>query len=321
MSWSVAVLAAGKGTRMRSQQPKVLHELAGRPVIDHVLDLALATAPTDRIVVVVGHGAQEVAGHVEARGVRTTVQEPQLGTGDAVRTAVAALPPEPDGGLMVLSGDVPLLAAASLERLRARVDGGAAAALLTATLEPPGSYGRVLRDGDGAVTAIVEARDADPTALAVREVNAGVYAFRRGPIEEALARLRPDNDQAEYYLTDVVAALRGVGLTVAGVRLDDSEEMLGINTRADLATVARILNRRVLDGLMASGVTVLDPTTTWVEPGCAVAPDAVLEPGVVLRGGTRVGAGARIGAHAVLDGVEIAAGCEIPPLTLLTPHS
>ncbi len=315
MTWSVAVLAAGKGTRMRSQRPKVLHELAGRPLIDYVLDLALATAPRERIVVVVGHGAKEVAGHVEGRGVRTAVQEPQLGTGDAVRTAVAALPPQSESSLVILSGDVPLLAAASLERLRARIDDGAAAALLTANLDPPGSYGRVLRDASGAVIAIVEARDADAATLAVHEVNVGVYGFRRGPLEDALALLRPDNDQAEYYLTDVVVALRGAGLTVAGVRLDDPEEMLGINTRVDLATAARILNRRVLDGLMASGVTILDPTTTWVEPGCAVAPDVVLEPGVVLRGGTRIGAGARVGAHSVLDGGEVPAGGEVPPLT------
>jgi len=315
VSWSVAVLAAGKGTRMRSQRPKVLHELAGRPIIDHVLDLALAVAPAERTVVVVGHQAAEVAGHVSGRGVRTAIQEPQLGTGDAVRTAVSALHGESASGLLVLSGDVPLLATATVESLRLKVDGGAAAALLTAILDPPGSYGRVLRDIDGAVTEIVEARDADAAILAVSEVNAGVYAFRRGPLEDALARLRPDNDQAEYYLTDVVAALHGAGLTVAGVRLDDPEEMLGINTREDLATVARILNRRVLDGLMASGVTVLDPTTTWVEPGCAVAPDAVLEPGVVLRSGTRVGAGARIGAHTVLDGADVPPGDEIPPLT------
>ncbi len=316
MKWSVAVLAAGKGTRMRSVLPKVLHRLAGRALLDWVLDRSAELAPPERTVVVVGHGADQVAAHLAGRGFATVLQEPQLGTGDAVRTALGTLP-EGDA-VLVLSGDVPLLKAATLARLRDHLSAGTDAVLLTAELADPGAYGRIVRAADGGVEAIVEARDADPPTRAIREVNAGIYAFRRQPLERVIAGLRPDNDQGEYYLTDVVAALRRERRRVAAVVLSDPEEMLGVNTRADLARVARILNRRTLERLMDGGVTVADPETTWIEPSCEVGRDVVIEPGVVLRNRTRVGAGARIGAHAVLDGADVPPGAEIPPLAHLT---
>lgn len=243
LAWTVVVLAAGKGTRMKSSLPKVLHELAGRPLLEHVLDLALDLAPPEGIMVVVGHGAAQVAAVAEARGASTVLQEPQLGTGDAVRVALAALP---DGseGVVVLSGDVPLLRAASVDALRRAVGEGAAAALLTAVLEEPGAYGRILRTPDGGVDAIVEARDATPGQLAIREVNAGVYAFRRGPLDDAIAALKPDNDQGEYYLTDVIAHLCRRGRPVAAHVLDDPLEMAGVNTVADLERLETLLVRR-----------------------------------------------------------------------------
>jgi bifunctional UDP-N-acetylglucosamine pyrophosphorylase/glucosamine-1-phosphate N-acetyltransferase len=292
----------------------VLHELAGRPLIDHVLDRAREVAPPGRISVVLGHGRDAVIRHLEGTGVVTVVQEPQLGTGDALRVGLDGVPDTAEA-VLVLSGDVPLLQAGTLSRLMASVEGGAAAAVLTAVLKDGGSYGRVLRGRDGSLDRIVEARDATAAERAVREVNAGVYAFRTTGLAARLARLGTDNDQGECYLTDVVGLLREEGHPVEAVVLEDADEMLGVNDRADLARVAAVLNRRVVEALMASGVTIVDPSSTWVEPGCVVEPDAVLEPGVVLRDGARVGGGARIGAHSVVCGTVIAPGEAIPPLT------
>lgn len=316
--WAVAILAAGQGTRMCSDLPKVLHPLAGRPLVDHVIDLALGIARPHDVVVVVGHQAEAVTSVVRERGVGEVVQEPQLGTGDALRVALEGLRNRPTDRILVLSGDVPLLRPETLRGLTGAVGDGIVAALLSAELDEPGTYGRVVRDADGMVREVVEARDADPKELAIREVNAGVYAFDRHPLSEALAGLETDNAQNEYYLTDVAAALRAKGLAVAAVRLEDPEEMQGVNTRADLARAGRVLNRRTLEELMASGVTLRDPATTWVDPRAKVDREVVLEPGVVLRGLCHIGAGARIGANCVLDSAAVGAGEVIPPLTYLT---
>lgn len=313
--WSVVVLAAGQGTRMKSAVPKVLHEVCGRSLIDRVLDRALEVAPPERTVVVIGHGAERVREAVRPRRVRTVVQEPQLGTGDALRIGLAAEPAAGEDGVVVLSGDVPLLRSESIRALCGAVVDGATAALLTADLENPGSYGRVVRAAEGGVDRIVEARDASDDVLALSEVNAGVYAFRRDPLARALGELTTDNVQREYYLTDVVSGLRTHSLTVEAVLLNDPVEMWGVNTRADLARVAALVNARTLDRLMADGVTVVDPVGVWVDDDCRVGRDVVLEPGVVLRRGTRIGDGARVGAHAVLEGVEIASGETVPPLS------
>ncbi|MEN8162639.1 MAG: NTP transferase domain-containing protein [Acidobacteriota bacterium] len=242
MSCLVVILAAGKGTRMKSDLPKVLHEASGRALLDFVLDLGEGVAVADHIVVVVGHRADRVSDHVKDRGVLTALQEPQLGTGDALRVAMEAAP---DGDtVLVLSGDVPLLRKTTLDRLLDSVAKGAEAALLTAILTDPGAYGRVVRDSDGSVRAIVEARDANAETLVLNEVNAGVYAFRRVSLEQALASLRPNNVQGEYYLTDVVRWLTRRGLSVAATVLEDPEEMQGVNTREDLHRVEQVLTQR-----------------------------------------------------------------------------
>jgi len=242
MSCLVVVLAAGKGTRMKSDLPKVLHEVSGRVLLDFVLDLGERVARADHIVVVVGHRAGRVEEHVRDRGVLIVLQEPQLGTGDALRVAVEVAP---EGDVvLVLSGDVPLLRKKTLDQLLDSVAKGAEAALLTAVLTDPGAYGRVLRGPDGSVSAVVEARDADANILALNEVNAGVYAFRRASLEQALASLKPDNAQGEYYLTDVVRWLTRRGLPVAATILEDPEEMQGVNTREDLRRVEQVLSSR-----------------------------------------------------------------------------
>ena len=242
MSCVVAVLAAGKGTRMKSDLPKVLHQASGLALLDFVLDLGESLTPAQNIVVVVGHRADCVSDHVKDRAVLTALQEPQLGTGDALRVAMEAAP---DGDtVVVLSGDVPLLRKITLDRLVDSVENGAEAALLTAVLTEPGAYGRVVRGPGGGVRAIIEAKDADAETLLLNEVNAGVYAFRRPSLEQALASLKPDNAQGEYYLTDVISWLTQRSLPVAAAILDDPEEMQGVNTREDLRRVEQVLASR-----------------------------------------------------------------------------
>ena len=316
--WAVVILAAGQGKRLRSHLPKVLQPLAGRPLLDHVMDRATEVVERRKICVVVGHGKDAVLSHLKDQGVRTVVQEPQLGTGDALSHGLTGLGDDPVDAVLVLSGDVPLLRSTTVSHLQQPLENGAAVTLLTARLEEPAAYGRVVRSRDGSVERIVEARDATPHESRLNEVNAGVYCFRTAGLSDLLAALRPENSQGEYYLTDVVAAITRRRETVAAVELEDPEEMLGVNTRADLSHVAAVLNRRVLAALMDAGVTVQDPGTTWVEPGCIVEVDAVLEPGVILRRGTTIGPAAHIGAHSVLERATIAAGERVPPLSHIT---
>jgi bifunctional UDP-N-acetylglucosamine pyrophosphorylase/glucosamine-1-phosphate N-acetyltransferase len=313
---SAVVLAAGEGKRMRSSRAKVLHEVGGRALVDHVL-AALDPLHPSAVVVVVGHLRAQVEAHLAGRGVRLAVQEPPRGTGDALARALPLLPA--GGDVIVLSGDVPLITPRTLSALVAlRRTRGAAAALATAVLPEPGAYGRVIRESSGTVAAIVEARDATAEQREVREVNAGTYVFELAALGAALPALRPDNVQGELYLTDAVATLVAAGREVAALVLDDPAEMAGVNSRADLALVCSLLNARVLRALQEDGVTVLDPATTWVDPDCTVGRDTVLEAGVHLRGGCAVGGRCRIGAHSVLDGVTLAEGTTVAPLTLRT---
>lgn len=236
------VLAAGKGTRMKSDLPKVLHRLAGRPLLDHVLDTA-AAAGIDHTVVVVGHEAGLVRDTCARPGLSFALQQPQLGTGHAVQVGMPAV--RPGGWCVVLAGDVPLLRASTLSRLiDDTLASGAAATVLTCVVPDAGAYGRIVKDADGRVVKIVEARDATPEEKAIGEYNSGVFCFRTADLAEALASLRTDNDQGEYYLTDTVAFLVGNGRTVAAVRTDDPDEVVGINTVDELAAAERLLAAR-----------------------------------------------------------------------------
>jgi UDP-N-acetylglucosamine diphosphorylase/glucosamine-1-phosphate N-acetyltransferase len=241
----VVVLAAGKGTRMVSSLAKVLHQVAGRPLLTWVLD-AVGGLDPDRVVVVVGHQADEVRRLLPADTV-AVLQEPQLGTGHAVMIAMDAAAIGGDDTVVVVPGDMPLVRAASLvELLEAHASAGVAASVLTAVVAEPGTHGRVLRDATGAVTAIVEHADATETQRAVREVNTSVYAFHAAPLMAALAVLRPDNAKGEFYLTDVVAELTERGHRVSPVVLGDPEEALGVNTPDELARAAQILAERAV---------------------------------------------------------------------------
>jgi bifunctional UDP-N-acetylglucosamine pyrophosphorylase/glucosamine-1-phosphate N-acetyltransferase len=304
------VLAAGKGTRMKSPRAKVLHEALGLPLLGHVLRTVEALG-ADPVGVVVGHQADEVS-RAFAGPWSFLRQDPPLGTGHAVQVAREHIGAHPDRTLLVLSGDVPLLREATLRRLlAAHAESSAAATLLSATLEEPGSYGRVLRDRQGFVRAIIEARDASPSQAAVREINVGVYAFEVPALLSVLDQLRPQNAQGEYYLTDVVGLLVGAGHRVAAVGADDVAEGRGVNTLAELAEVTRVLRARRVEDLMAAGVVVEDPTTTTVGFDVRVEAGATLRPFTLLEGRTSVAAGAVIGPFARLVDAEIAAGAQI----------
>jgi bifunctional UDP-N-acetylglucosamine pyrophosphorylase/glucosamine-1-phosphate N-acetyltransferase len=309
---AAVVMAGGLGTRMRSAVPKHLHPLLGRRMVDWVLDAARPLGP-DRLVVVASPDSRD-----EFAGLDVAVQERPLGTGDAVRVARDAL----DGAdeVLVLSGDTPLLTSALLEELLAahRRDGAAATVL---TFEPADvrAYGRVVRRSDGSVEAIVESGDASPEQLALRECNSSIYVFRATQLWPALERLQPVNAQGELYLTDAVRDLvergEGVGAHVAA----DPVETEGVNTRAELAAAAAVLRERVNEGHMLAGVSIVDPSSTWVEPTVELEPDCVVHPFTVLRGATRVETGAEIGPHAVAVDAVVGAGALVGPFCYLRP--
>jgi bifunctional UDP-N-acetylglucosamine pyrophosphorylase / glucosamine-1-phosphate N-acetyltransferase len=302
---AAVVLAAGKGTRFRSDLAKVLHRAAGRTLVGHVLE-ALRPLDVAQVIVVVGHQADDVQVEAEASGidsVTTVLQAEQRGTGHAVQQAVPAFA---DGieQVLVLPGDTPLLTASTLQRLLEAGEGGVAA-MLTAELEDPAGYGRVLRREGGSVAGIVEHRDASADERAVREINAGMYLVDRPLLEAGLAGLEDDNDQGELYLTDIVGFLTGDGHEVAAVVVDE-EEVAGVNDRRQLADAAAVLHRRHLDHLMAEvGVTVVDPVSTHVDVDVEVGRDTVLLPGTLLEAGTRIGERVTVGPNTHLTGCEV----------------
>jgi bifunctional UDP-N-acetylglucosamine pyrophosphorylase/glucosamine-1-phosphate N-acetyltransferase len=309
---AVVVLAAGQGTRMRSSTPKVLHPLGGRSMLGHVLAAAepLGAGAT---VVVVGAGRGAVEEHLAriAPGALPVVQEEQRGSGHAAAVALEAVP-DVEGPVLLVNGDAPLLRAATVADLMdAHRRAGNVLTVLTAEVDDPSGLGRIVRDGEGAVRAIVEERDATDEQRAIREINAGVYIGDAGAMRRALGRLDADNDQGEQYFTDVLGLLVADGAAVGGVRAEDAEDVLGCNDQRELAARRRTLNDRVLDGLMQAGVTVVDPQTTWVDVTVSVAPDAVLHPGTQLLGTTSVAAGAVVGPDSTLVDTEVGPGASV----------
>jgi bifunctional UDP-N-acetylglucosamine pyrophosphorylase/glucosamine-1-phosphate N-acetyltransferase len=291
---AAVVLAAGKGTRMRSKLPKVLHPLRGRPMVAYAVD-ALRRAGVRRPLVVIGpdHGpVREALGD----GVDFVVQREPRGSGHALLQALPRL--RGRAVAYVVNGDMPLVSPETLRTLRSRVRDGAAAAIATGTPSPTPPYGRIVRAADGRFLRIVEHVDATPEEAAIREVNAGFYCVRVPEIAQALRRVRPANRQGEYYLPDAVNVLAADGRDVAVVPVTDPEELVGVNTRAELSAVDAILRRRVLERLMAAGVTVLDPATTFVDDTVKVGGDTVLHPGTFLTGRTVIGPGCTVGPGA-----------------------
>ena len=321
----LVVLAAGQGTRMKSRTPKVLQKLAGRPLLQHVLDAAAALAPR-RVVLVTGHGATEVeaacAGPASAAGrfdLKFARQQPQLGTGHAVQQALPAL--AGDGLVLVLSGDVPMTEAATLQALVEAVR-GEQLALLTVTLPDPTGYGRIVRAADGAVQRIVEQKDANAAERAITEVYSGICAVPARHLQRWLAQLTNDNAQGEYYLTDIVAMAVQDGVPVVAHRIDDALQVAGVNSPAQLAALERAHQRRQAEALMAQGVRLADPARfdlrddaqgRRAELHCAT--DVEIDVGCIFSGRVELGEGVRVGAYCCIANARIAAGAEIQPFT------
>jgi bifunctional UDP-N-acetylglucosamine pyrophosphorylase/glucosamine-1-phosphate N-acetyltransferase len=308
---TVVVLAAGEGKRMRSRRPKVLHTLCGRPLVTYPLRLARNLA--DRVVLVIGRDAEAVK-RAAGAGVAFVEQTERLGTGHALRQAQPACGAGP---VVVLPGDTPLLTEATLTRLITHhQETAAAATLLTSVADRPGGYGRVLRQR-GRVHRIVEDRDATDDQKAITEINTSVYCFDPRHLWPTLARVRADNEQGEYYLTDVVGLLSAGGLRVEAVTTTDAAECLGVNDRAQLASLAAIQQRRVLDRLMLEGVTILDPARTYVDDTVVVGPDTVLHPNVCLNGDTVIGAECEIGSGSHLTSSRLGDRVTLKPYCVL----
>jgi bifunctional UDP-N-acetylglucosamine pyrophosphorylase/glucosamine-1-phosphate N-acetyltransferase len=297
---------------MKSATPKVLHPLLGRTLVGHVL-AAAAAAHAEHTIVVVGHKADQVIAHLAeiAPAAEPVLQAQQNGTGHAVRIALEAAP-EAAGTVVVLNGDVPLLRPETVAALvTTHEQAGTAATVLAAEVADPAGLGRIVRDQAGNLERIVEERDATPAQRALREINAGIYAFDAIRLREALSKLSTENDQGEEYLTDVFELLAAVGHAVGVFVAPDAEETLGCNDRAELAGLRARLRDRVNTGWMRSGVSILDPATTWVDVTVTLAPDAVLDHNTQLRGTTAVAAGAVIGPDTTLVDATVGAGATV----------
>lgn len=299
---------------MKSATPKVLHQICGRSLVGHVLAASRELDP-EHLVVVVGHAREQVAAHlgeVDAT-VRTAVQEQQNGTGHAVRMALEELGGAVDGTVVVVCGDTPLLTGETLTALAEthHADGNAVT-VLTAEVPDATGYGRIVRDaGSGAVTAIMEHKDADEAQRAIREINSGVFAFDGQLLADALGKVRTDNSQGEEYLTDVLGILREAGHRVGASVAVDHREISGINNRVQLAQARRILNDRLLERAMLAGVTVVDPATTWVDVTVTFGQDVVVHPGTQLHGSTHLAEGAEVGPNSRLRDTRVGAGARV----------
>ncbi|HWR39907.1 MAG TPA: bifunctional UDP-N-acetylglucosamine diphosphorylase/glucosamine-1-phosphate N-acetyltransferase GlmU [Patescibacteria group bacterium] len=306
------ILAAGKGTRMKSALPKVLHRVGGQPMLQHVAEAAVFGG-AKQCVVVVGFGADQVEAAMAGQETpfEFVVQTEQLGTGHAVQQARTQLAAG-QGPVLVLCGDTPLLTGRLLRTLVAEHNRcGALGTVLTARMKDPTGYGRVIRNDDGQVLRIVEQKDANPAELAVNEINTGIYCFERQALLAALDGLTCDNQQGEYYLTDVIGILVNQGGVVGALVAGDPRETMGVNSRAQLAEAEKILRRRKLDALMDAGVTLMDPDTTYVDASVTIGPDTVIYPFTWLEGSTQIGAHCEIGPNTRLQNCQVGDGTVI----------
>jgi bifunctional UDP-N-acetylglucosamine pyrophosphorylase/glucosamine-1-phosphate N-acetyltransferase len=302
---------------MKSSLPKVLHRVPGGTMLDRVVRTANELLPASQIIVI-GHGAESVRSHLKRRpDIQFALQEPQLGTAHALLQTAPLLAGKA-GTLVLLSGDVPLLRASTLRSLVTSHCGSkAAATVVTATVERPFGYGRIVRV-DGEVARIVEERDASPAERQIREINSGIYAFDMAPLFEALSGIASQNAQGEYYLTDLVAIYRRRKMLVKSFLVDDPQEVRGINSRTELAEVSRLVRQQKNEELMASGVTLIDPAATYIDPDVEVGADTVIHPGVILEGRTRVGSACEIHAHVTIADSEIGDNVTVKSFSFIT---
>ncbi|WP_406805642.1 bifunctional UDP-N-acetylglucosamine diphosphorylase/glucosamine-1-phosphate N-acetyltransferase GlmU [Burkholderia semiarida] len=308
---NIVILAAGTGKRMRSALPKVLHPLAGRPLLSHVIDTARTLQPS-RLVVVVGHGAEQVQAAVAAPDVQFAVQAEQLGTGHAVRQALPLL--DPAQPTLVLYGDVPLTRASTLRRLVDAAHDGRYG-ILTVTLDDPTGYGRIVRDAAGFVTRIVEQKDASPDELKIAEINTGIIVTPTAQLSMWLGALKNENAQGEYYLTDVVELAIEAGFEVVTSQPDEEWETLGVNSKAQLAELERIHQRNVADALLADGVTLADPARVDVRGTLRCGRDVSIDVNCVFEGNVTLADDVTIGANCVIRNASIGAGTRIDAFT------
>lgn len=333
----VVVLAAGKGTRMKSALPKVLHRVAGLPLIEHAVAAAESLSPRS-MTVVVGHEAEQVRAAVRRpAGLTFVVQEPQLGTAHALLTSEPSLNGAA-GTLVLLYGDVPLLSPATLKTMVNRHESTrAAATVLTAIVDDPRGYGRIVRVGEQ-IARIVEEKDATSAERTIQEINSGIYAFALEGLFDAIRSIAAENAQHEYYLPDLVAIFRQRGLHVETVKVSNADEIRGVNSRAELAALSRAARLQKADALMAAGVTIEDPATACIDRDVAVGADTIVHPNVSLEGATRIGAGCEIHSgvrivdstigdaatifnHCVITDSTVAAGARVGPFAHLRHHA
>lgn len=297
------ILAAGKGTRMRSKFPKVLHKVGGKAMLQHVLDAAEAAGATEKVVII-GHEAELVEAMVAGQG-KTALQAEQLGTGHAVMQAKEALEGF-TGTALILCGDTPLLEGEELAKFcQAHKESGAAATVLTAIMDNPFGYGRILRDANGNVVGIVEQKDATEEQKQIKEINTGIYCMECPQMFEVLSTLTCNNAQGEYYLTDVLEKLNIAGQKVGGVITEDSDMVMGINSRKQLSVAEAVMRTRILDKLMDQGVTIMDPASTFIEKGVKIGQDTIIYPYTWLEGTTEIGEDCEIGPNCRFTNVKI----------------
>jgi bifunctional UDP-N-acetylglucosamine pyrophosphorylase/glucosamine-1-phosphate N-acetyltransferase len=322
-NFTAIILAAGKGTRFKSHTPKVLHRISGRPMLFYPLNI-LKTIKPRHIAIVVGHKADEVKKEFNEKGISFVHQEPQLGTGHAVMCALKRIR-ETKGDILILSGDVPLITRDTVKALfdahKGAVNKRPVISFITTGLNDPTGYGRVLRDSAGNIKAIVEHKDCNPNELLIKEVNTGIYLIDSRFLRQNLGHLKNKNAQGEFYLPDLVRIAHEKGLGVQGLMVSDVDEVMGINTRAELAKATGLLNKRILNGLMQNGVTIIDPASTYIDSGVSIGHDTIVYPGSYISGNTSIGAGCSIGQGAGISDSTIGDNSTIKAFSVIEESS
>ena len=317
MGLHAIILAAGKGTRMKSDILKVAHRVAGKPIVEYVLDTVLALG-VDQIYMVVGHQAELIQNALSHSTITYVTQAEQLGTGHAVMQAAPYFEENTTDSVIVLAGDCPLISEKTLRNLLAvHTESNAAATILTTVMDPPGTYGRIQRGKMGRVAGIKEAKDCSASELEIREINTGVYVFNAAYLFEILPSLSTNNAQGEYYLTDVIHLLKAQGKPIEAYCTPDSDQAIGINTRMDMAKINAIIYQQNNQVLMQEGVTIVDPASTFVDSTVTIGRDSILNPFTVIRGDTTIGHNCQIGPHAVLSNCHLESNSVVRPFSVI----
>ncbi|ABR46393.1 UDP-N-acetylglucosamine pyrophosphorylase [Alkaliphilus metalliredigens QYMF] len=314
MKLKAIILAAGTGTRMKSKMPKVLHKVCGQTMLGHVIDVS-KDSKAEECIVVVGHGAEEVQKTLP-EGVKTVLQAEQLGTGHAVMVAEEHI--ETQGTVLVLYGDGPLITEETLNALMTyHQEGKYSATVLTAELENPTGYGRIIRDDDDRLKTIVEEKDTTVGEKEVREINSGIYCFDSKVLKETLPKIQNNNSQKEYYLTDALTIIKQEGLKVGVYQIENYEDIMAVNSREQLAEVEEVMQRRIVKKHMEAGVTFIDPQSTYIEKTVKVGMDTILHPGVILKGATEIGEDCIIGHNSRIENSILKNGIEVQSSTII----